>query len=205
MEPNKELLKILKTEEDKYKIIIDNIIIMLSKRIYIDKDGKKKPLLDVETANKKKDDRGDNITVIKTNNGDKYAAKIIFSKITSTGKQSVVSEFFKDYADYKKIFVATDFNNKISDYMSKHRTQIFKEFKLLVNIIDHRYQPKFELLSPAEMKKFKLEYNATDYTTKKLLKNDAITHYFALQKGDIIRLIRPSPTSGQSIDYRIVS
>ena len=89
--------------------------------------------------------------------------------------------------------------------MIKHRTQIFKENTLLSNLIDYRDQPKFELLSPTEMDQFKLEYNATDYTTKKMLKTDPIAKYYALHKGDIIRIIRPSPTAGQSIDYRIVS
>ena len=54
------------------------------------------------------------------------------------------------------------------------------------------------------MEKFKNEYNATDYTIKKILRSDPISKYYALRKGDIVRIIRPSPTSGEAIDYRIV-
>jgi len=178
---------------------------MLGNRIYIDKYGNKQPLIDIEKVEKNMDERGDGTFIIKANNGDEYAVKIVFQKITSTGKQSLVSEFFKEYARYKRIIIAREYTGKIADYMIKHRTQIFKESSLLKNIINYRDQPKFELLSPAEMKQFKLEYNVTHYTTKKLTRNDPIAKYFALKKGEIIRIIRPSQTSGEAIDYRIVS
>jgi len=89
--------------------------------------------------------------------------------------------------------------------MAKHHTQIFRESSFLSDLISYRDQPRFELLSPKEIELFKKEYNTTDYTTKKILRSDPISKYFALRKGDIIRIIRPSPTSGQAIDYRIVS
>ena len=205
MEPNKSLFIVLKSDSEKLKTILYNVQLMLSNRIYIDSKGDKKPLFDLAGADKKTEDRGDGTYVIKTNNGDQYAIKIIFQKITSTGKQSVVVDFFRDYGNsYKKIIIARDFNNKILDYMTKHRTQIFQEHSMLSNIIDYIDQPKFELLSPKEMKMFREEYNSTDYTTKKMRLIDPITRYYALQVGDIIRIIRPSPTCGEEIDYRVV-
>ncbi len=204
MEPNKTLFSVIKPESDKTNIILENLFIMLGNRIYIDKNGKKQPLLIPEEAIKRLEDRGDRTYMIKANNGEKYAIKIVFQKISATGKQSIISEFFKEYAQYKKIIIARDFNNKIAEYVLRHHTQIFKEALLLENIIDHRDQPRFELLSPTEMENFKAEYNATDYTTKKMTRTDAIAQYYALRKGDIIRIIRPSQTSGEAIDYRIV-
>ena len=204
MEPNKTLFSVIKSDADKLKIIIHYVLTMLGNRIFINKNGEKQPLLNPEEASKKIDDHGDGTFTIKANNGDLYAIKIVFQKISATGKQSVVSEFFKDYAQYKKIIVARDFNNKIADYVTRQHTQIFRESTLLENNIDYRDQPKFELLSPSEMEKFKAEYNATDYTTKKMTRSDPVAKYYALRKGDIIRIIRPSPTSGESIDYRVV-
>ena len=204
MEPNKTLFQVIKPDSEKTKTIIDNVLTMLGNRIYLNKAGEKKPLLEPEAAAKHVEDRGDGTHTIKANNGDNFAIKIVFQRISATGKQSAISEFFKEYAQYKKIIVAHDFNNKIADYVSKHHTQIFKENSLLTDNISYRDQPKYELLSPAEMDKYKAEYNATDYTTKKLVRSDPIAKYFALKKGDIIRIIRPSPTSGEAIDYRIV-
>jgi DNA-directed RNA polymerase subunit H (RpoH/RPB5) len=205
MEPDKTLFTAIKPETDKIEIIINNVLIMLSNRIYIDKTGHKQPLLDRDEAKKNISDRGDGTFIITANNSDQYAVKVIFQKISAIGKQSMISEFLKEHGQYKKIIIATDFNNKIADFVTKHHTQIFRESALLQDIISHRDQPKFELLSPKEMEAVKSEYNITDYTTKKLLKTDPVTRYFALKKGDIIRIIRASPTSGEGIDYRVVS
>jgi DNA-directed RNA polymerase subunit H (RpoH/RPB5) len=178
---------------------------MLSNRIYIDKKGEKHQLLDQRDTLKNIEERGDGTFTFKANNGDNYAVKIIFQKITAIGKQSVISDFFNEYAKFRKIIVAKDFNNKIADHVARQHTQIFKENSMLEDIISHKYQPKYELLTPAEMDKVKSEYNATDYSIQKMMRSDPITKYFALKKGDIIRIIRPSPTSGEAIAYRIVN
>ena len=177
---------------------------MLGSRIYIDKEGEKHPLLDPEEALNNIKDKGDLTYGVKASNGDLYAIKIVYHRISATGKQSIISEFFKEYAQYKKIIIARDFNNKIVDYVSKQHTQIFKESSMLSDIRYYKDQPKFELLSPKEMEQVKLEYNMTDYTTKKMIRSDPMARYFGLKKGDVIRIIRPSPTSGEAIDYRIV-
>lgn len=204
MEPNKTFFSVIKTEADKLETIIDNTLIMLSNRIYIDKNGEKQALVTFDKAKTAIVDKGDNVFIVVANNGDKYAIKIIFQRITTIGKSSIIIQFFEEYNAYKKIIIANDFNNKIIDYVNKNNTQIFKENALLEDIISHRDQPKFELLSPAEMRQICQEYNISDYTTKKYLRSDPVVKYFALKKGDIIRIIRPSPNSGEAIDYRIV-
>lgn len=203
MEPNKNLFPIMKDEAEKVKIIVENIIIMLSNRIYIDKNGNKQPLLNKNITLKDVEDKGDNTFIIKANNGDTYAIKIAFIKISAMRKQLLISEFFKDYVEYKKIIVAQDYNNKIEEYVIKHNAQIFRESSLLKDLLAYKDQPKFELLSPKEMEQFKLEYNSSNYMTKKFTRSDPMTKYFALKKGDIVRIIRPSPVSGESVDYRI--
>ena len=40
---------------------------------------------------------------------------------------------------------------------------------------------------------------------KKILTSDPIVFYFNLKRGNIIRIIRPSEQSGNSVDYRIVA
>jgi len=205
MGENKTLFSVIKSESEKTEIIINNVLMMLGNRVYIDKTGNKQPLIDPVVAKKKIDDRKDGTFIIKANNGDNYAIKLIFQKITATGKQSIVNEFFREYPQYKKIIIAYDFNNKIVDYVTRQHTQIFRESALLTDIISYRDQPQFELLTPSEMEKVKEEYNITEYTTEKFMRNDPVVKYFALKKGDIVRIIRPSITSGQAIAYRIVS
>lgn len=200
MEPDKSFLQIFKTESEKTELIIKNTLIMLGNRIYVDKGGDKHPLLDPGKAGQNIKDKGDNVFIIEADNGEKYVLKIFFQKINAVTKQSPISSFLEEYATYKKIVVARDYNKKISE----SRTQFFSENSLLENILDYCDQPRFELLSPKEMELVKKEYNITDYTTSKYTKKDATVKYFALKKGDVIRVIRPSPTSGESIAYRIV-
>lgn len=214
MESDRSLLEINKSETDKIKIILSNVVKMLSSRIYIDNEGEKHFLIDVGTKPKSQSNRGDNTFTIKALNNDKYAIKIIFQKITATGKQSVVSEFLKEYSDHRKIIIVRDYTGKIEKYIHNNNTsvssanfpaQIFRESDFLSDKASYYEQPRYELLSPKEMEMVKQEYNITDYTANKMLRTDPMTKYFALKKGDIVRIIRPSETSGEAINYRVVS
>jgi DNA-directed RNA polymerase subunit H (RpoH/RPB5) len=204
MEEDRSLFQIYKSEEDKIQIIIRHVLLMLSRRIYIDKDNKKQPLLVLDDL--QPDDKGDNTYVVKCNNGEKFAFKIVFQKIITSGKQSALSEFIREYNKYKKIIIAKDYNNKIADFALKHGIQIFKESTMLTDIISYRDQPIFELLSPEEMDEVKIAYNLTPYTINKTVaKSDITVKYFGLKKNNVYRVIRYSPTSGYAINYRIVS
>lgn len=204
MDPNKSLFQIHKSDEEKTVIIIRHVVLMLSRRIFIDKNKEKQPLLIIDDM-PKPIDKGDGVFVIKTRNGDKVAVKIVFSKITTSGKQSALSEFIKEYPEYKKIIIAKDYNNKISDFALKHGIQIFKECSMLQDIILYRDQPIFELLSPSEMDAVMAEYNTTNYTLNKTPKADPTIKYFGLKKMTVYRVIRYSQTAGYAINYRIVA
>jgi len=210
IEPNRNLHIPTKSEPEKTKDIITNVLIMLSNRIYMDKSGAKKHLLDSSDSKKILEDRGDfedkgdNTFTVKVSTGDHYVFKILYQKITAIGKQSVINVFFKDYAQFKKILIVQDYNKKIYDYVTKNHSQIFLESAFMQDIISHRDQPKFEVLSPKEIEAVKLEYNINEYTTKKYSRSDAVVRYFGLKRGDMVRIIRPSLISGEAIDYRIV-
>lgn len=150
------------------------------------------------------EDKGDHVYIIPADNGTKYALKIVFQKITTISKQSIIAEFLENYAGYQRIIVASDYTNKIAEYILKRQTQLFREFSFLQDIISYRDQPRFELLSPEEMEQVRREYQLNEYTFEKMLRSDPVAKYFALKKGDLIRIIRPSPTAGESIAYRIV-
>jgi|GEM_PF-1471742 len=201
----KSLFIIHKTEADKVKIILNNVLLMLSNRMFIAKNGEKTSLMNYEEAVRSVSDKGDNTFLVKANNGEIYAIRIIFQKISATGKQSAINDFIKEYTSQKKIIIANDYNNKILDYVSKQGIQIFRENIMLEDLISHYYQPKFELMTPTEAEDYKREYNVDDYGIKKMMKSDPVARYFGLKKGDLIKIIRPSPLSGENPDCRIVS
>ena len=206
MEENKSLFSVYKTEEERIQTILHNVLVMLGNRIYLVREEGvqvKIPLLDPKTA--KVEDKGDNVYLIHVASKEIYVLKILFQKITAIGKQSIISDFFKDYPNQKKIVVAIDFKVKIQDYTFRNNTQLFREISFLQDILTHAYQSEYELLSSDEMKKVKEEYNFDEYTGKKLTRGDAIAMYYNLKVGDVIRIIRNSPTSGKGLDYKIVT
>ncbi len=211
LESNRNLHISIKSEAEKTTEIVKNVITMLSNRVYFDKSGKSHKLIIDGDGLKSMEGRGDfedkgnNTFTVKVSTGDWYAFKIIYQKITAVGKQSDINDFFKDYAQHKKILIAQEYNKKIYDYVTKNHTQIFLESAFMQDIISHRDQPKFEILSPKEIEAVKLEYNINEYTTKKYLRSDPVVRYYGLRKGDIVRIIRPSLISGEAIDYRIVT
>src|SRR5687768_16351021 len=93
MEKNRKLYAVFKSEAEKTEIIIDNVLIMLSSRIYLDGNKDKHALLDYTSAKKKLVTNDDNTYTVVANNGDVYAIKIFYQKVLSTGKQSLISEF----------------------------------------------------------------------------------------------------------------
>lgn len=197
------LHQIIKTEDQKTEIIRNNVILMLSRRIFIDNHGEKNELLNIENL-KYPEVGADKVFTIKCLNSEEYATKIIFGKVTTSGKQSALSEFIKDYGKYKKIIIASDYSNKIRDYCNKNGIQIFFERDMLEDVILTRDQPKFELLTPAEMKRVEEEYNVTSYTGNRTGRDDMVARYYDLKHRDIYRVYRPSPVSGYTIAYRYV-
>jgi DNA-directed RNA polymerase subunit H (RpoH/RPB5) len=212
-QPKRELLQIFKTETDKNQIILDNVLRMLSRRVYLTKEGINKPLYDLESKSYKEAE--DNTYVIKTDDGEKYALRIIYQKLGITGRQSPIMNFIEEFPLYHKILIANDYSNKYLDFEAetnallfkeeKKEIQLFKEEDFLEDILTKLEQPKFQLLTPNEMKDVKKAYNASNYTLTKVLKNDPVVRYLAIKKGDIYRIIRPSPTAMYSIAYRIVA
>ncbi len=205
MEKNRQLFSVYKTEAEKNTIIINNIVLMLSNRIYIDANKDKHPLLNYQNTVNNVTDRGDNVYTLVADNGNTYAIKIIYQKIMSTGKQSVISEFVKEHENSKKIIIATDYNNKTSEFVTKNNAQIFKEGFMLRDIMSQDDQPTIELLSPKEMELVRKEYNISLHTTPKVTRSDAIVKYFGLKKGDYIRVIESSSTSGLIVSYEVVA
>lgn len=78
--------------------------------------------------------------------------------------------------------------------------RIFPSF----NIFDHVLVPKHEIVKPDERKKLLQEYRVQPYQLPRLKASDPAVKAIGAKPGDIVRIIRDSPTAGKYISYRHV-
>ena len=132
--------------------------------------------------------------------------KIINQKITAINKASPIGEFLYQYKNDTKLVIVKSISNKTRQLVitTFPNTEVFLEKELMMNIIDHVYVPKHELLSNEEAEQVMESYNARKRDMPKILTNDPIARYYNMEAGQICRIIRPSETAGFTPYYRLV-
>jgi DNA-directed RNA polymerase subunit H (RpoH/RPB5) len=81
--------------------------------------------------------------------------------------------------------------------------QIISLPQLLINIVNHRDVPHHEVIEENEKKELLVKYNIKQENLPIILRDDAMARYLGLRPGEIVRILRPSPTSGTYVSYRI--
>jgi len=81
--------------------------------------------------------------------------------------------------------------------------EIFLEENLLVNITKHELVPKHVLLSKIEKKALLQRYRLRESQLPRIQKDDPVARYFGLKKGNVVKIIRRSETSGRYASYRL--
>jgi DNA-directed RNA polymerase I, II, and III subunit RPABC1 len=82
--------------------------------------------------------------------------------------------------------------------------EIFSMKNLMFNITHHEIVPQHILLSPEEAEKILKQYQTTKVQLPKLLTTDPVAKYYGMKAGDICKIIRQSPMTGESYYYRIL-
>lgn len=91
----------------------------------------------------------------------------------------------------------TAFTKKAIDQSIEMKFELFAEEDLQYNITKHRFQPKFEKLSPEESTILKKQFGNNFPIIRK---EDPISRFYNYQKGDVIKIIR----NNGYINYRMV-
>lgn len=185
------------TEQEKIDIILGNIVKMLRNRKYEKADG----TLDNVIDNSKPESKGDNVWIIEGKDGNTYAIKIVFQNITTNSKTSPLYDFIENHPEHFRIMVATGFKSEA--FLTGPKSQVFLEYALMQDLASYYLQPKFIKLSSSEKQQMMDEYNVQPHSITKIGSHDPMYKYFNMKKGDIYKVIRDSPASGQSIGYRI--
>jgi len=78
--------------------------------------------------------------------------------------------------------------------------RIFPSF----NIFNHEFVPKHEILTSEEKEKILEKYRVKPYQLPRIKASDPAAEAIGARPGDMIRIIRESPTAGKYIAYRYV-
>ncbi len=78
--------------------------------------------------------------------------------------------------------------------------KIFPSF----NVFDHDFVSKHEILTPEERKKILEEYKVQPYQLPRIKASDPAIIAVGANPGDIVKVIRKSPTAGKYVAYRYV-
>jgi DNA-directed RNA polymerase subunit H len=76
--------------------------------------------------------------------------------------------------------------------------------KKILKITDHIYQPKHEILPKEQGEDVLRKYNTKPNQLPYILRSDKGIDDLDPRPGDIIKITRKSPTSGESVYYRYV-
>jgi DNA-directed RNA polymerase subunit H (RpoH/RPB5) len=93
----------------------------------------------------------------------------------------------------------------MTNLANKFYVSFFQAHTIVNNPTEHVLVPKHELLPPSEHGEFLTKNKIKSKANLPLIKfhEDMIARVMGLQPGDIVKIIRPSPSSGEYTSYRI--
>jgi DNA-directed RNA polymerase I, II, and III subunit RPABC1 len=198
-----KLISIEYNTEEKRSIILTNVIKMLTARKILDKkklDANIDKILKFQT---------DDLTYkIKSDVDEKqeFVIKFFLQKISSVSKTTGIIEFLNAHKNSPKILIVTNINPKAQKKLTTdfYHVEVFKDIELMINLIEHELIPKHELLTEDEKKEFLKSYQCKKKNLMRMYLSDPVARYYKMEVGDIVRIMRPSETSGYSLNYRII-
>jgi DNA-directed RNA polymerases I, II, and III subunit RPABC1 len=220
-----------KSAQDVTKIVITNIIKMLMYRKWVNgKIGAETIANDL--LNSRKEEKIYNLKLSENlSNVDTYEpfdnkkedskwkdfngnnVVIFLSKLkVSSGKAPSLNEFINKYQNFHKIIVVDSITDKIRQSMTSGKLiEIFSEYELMMNLSDHVCCPKYQVLkntvdvdNDEEVTSFLKSYNVKRNELQKQLDTDTATRYLFLRRGQVVRVVRNSATTAESVTYRII-
>lgn len=206
-----QLLPLEINSEKKRKIILENLIRMLTNRKLLNEDNLENNIKKIIST-----DSDDMVYSIKLDYPDIYypksdSAKIMYvkllsQKVTGVSKSSNVGEFVTQYKNFPKMLIVNSITTAAHDAIRSNypHSEVFLEKDLMIDKVRHISVPHHELLSDELSKKVLEEYLVKKREMPKIFITDPIAKYFNAKVGQIFKITRPSETSGLAPYHRLV-
>ena len=97
-------------------------------------------------------------------------------------------------------------SESINNYQKKQNKfiQIFNVESLMFNITEHVLVPNHEIVDETEMNTIMQKYNIqVPAQLPLILQSDPVAKFIGAKKGDLVKITKPSETSGEYINYRL--
>ncbi|ESQ41997.1 hypothetical protein EUTSA_v10015613mg [Eutrema salsugineum] len=185
--------------KDRGYIVMDSEIEM-TKEQFLEKYGGDMAREDLDTLKIKRDDDSDKIFVffMEETDGAKLGIKDIKPFIERMQSENV----------FKAILVVQKHLTRHAldalDLQSKLHLQVFQDTELLMNVKGHVFVPHHQALTTEEKKALLERYTMKENQLPRIQYTDPIAKYYGLRRGQVVKIIRPSETSGRYVTYRYV-
>ncbi|KZV80195.1 RPB5 subunit of DNA-directed RNA polymerase [Exidia glandulosa HHB12029] len=91
----------------------------------------------------------------------------------------------------------------ITGMSQDYKLEEFAEADLIVNITHHILVPKHEVMTPDAKKALLERYRLKETQLPRIQLADPVARYYGLKRGQVVKITRPSETSGRYASYRI--
>jgi DNA-directed RNA polymerases I, II, and III subunit RPABC1 len=84
-----------------------------------------------------------------------------------------------------------------------YRIEQFTDNEMKVNILEHVLVPDHRILADDEKKVLLDRYKVKDSQLPRIQFTDPVARFLGMQKGQVVRIVRPSETAGRYVTYRL--